>query len=139
MQARAGTASLYFDLAELRAYNYQTGMSFAVFVPGRGQEIVRGGRYDDIGRVFGGARPATGFSTDLKTLMDLSTRDYVNREGGILAPYGDAPELLRAIRELRDQGERVITALPGQQGAAAELDCDRQLVGSEDTWTVKPV
>ena len=139
MQARAGGASLYFDLAELRAYNYQTGMSFAVFVPGRGQEIARGGRYDDIGRVFGRARPATGFSTDLKTLMDLSQREFGDRAAAILAPAGDAPELLAAIRQLRSRGERVITSLPGQQGDAADMDCDRQLVEENGNWTVKPV
>ena len=139
MQARAGGASLYFDLAELRAYNYQTGMSFAVFVPGRGQEIARGGRYDDSGRVFGRARPATGFSTDLKTLMDLSQRDFGARAAAILAPAGDAPELLAAIRELRSRGERVITSLPGQQGDAADMGCDRQLVEDNGNWTVKPV
>jgi ATP phosphoribosyltransferase regulatory subunit len=139
MQTRAGGASLYFDLAELRAYNYQTGMSFAVFVPGRGQEIARGGRYDDIGRVFGRARPATGFSTDLKTLMDLSQRDFGARADAILAPAGDAPELLAAIRELRSRGERVITSLPGQQGDTADMGCDRQLVEDDGNWTVKPV
>ncbi len=139
MQARAGGASLYFDLAELRAYNYQTGMSFAVFVPGRGQEIARGGRYDDIGRVFGRARPATGFSTDLKTLMDLSQREFGARAAAILAPAGDAPELLAAIRELRSRGERVIISLPGQQGDAADMGCDRQLVEDNGNWTVKPV
>ncbi|MDX1698939.1 MAG: ATP phosphoribosyltransferase regulatory subunit, partial [Thiohalobacterales bacterium] len=139
MQARAVGASLSFDLAELRAYNYQTGMSFAVFVPGRGQEIARGGRYDDIGRVFGRARPATGFSTDLKTLMDLSQRDFGARAAAILAPAGDAPELLAAIRELRSRGERVIISLPGQQGDAADMGCDRQLVEDNGNWTVKPV
>jgi ATP phosphoribosyltransferase regulatory subunit len=140
MQVRAGKASLYFDLAELRAYNYQTGMSFAVFVPGRGQEIVRGGRYDDIGQVFGGARPATGFSTDLKTLMDLSRRDFGSRErGSILAPAGSAPGLQTAIQQLRSKGERVITALPGQQGDATDMGCDRHLVEDNGNWTVKPV
>jgi ATP phosphoribosyltransferase regulatory subunit len=139
MQARAGDASLYFDLAELRAYNYQTGMSFAVFVPGRGQEIVRGGRYDDIGQVFGRARPATGFSTDLKTLMDLSRRDFGSREGSILAPAGNDSGLLAAVQELRGRGEQVVTTLPGQQGDAAEMGCDRLLVEENGNWTVKPV
>ena len=139
MQTRAGNASLYFDLAELRAYNYQTGISFAVFVPGRGQEIARGGRYDDIGQVFGRARPATGFSTDLKTLMDLSGRDFGHREGAVLAPAGSAPGLLEAVRQLRSQGERVISALPGQQGDAADMGCDRLLVEENGNWTVEPV
>ena len=115
-------------------------MSFAVFVPGRGQEIVRGGRYDDIGQVFGGARPATGFSTDLKTLMDLSRRDFGSRErGSILAPAGSTPGLQTAIQQLRSKGERVITALPGQQGDATDMGCDRHLVESDGNWTVKHV
>ena len=139
MQSRVGKARLYFDLAELRAYNYQTGMSFAVFVPGRGQEIVRGGRYDDIGQVFGRARPATGFSTDLKTLMDISSRDFGPRQGVILAPAGSDAGLQAVIQQLRNKGERVITILPGQQGDATDMGCDRQLVEDNGNWTVKPV
>ena len=63
---------LHFDLAELRGYHYHTGLVFAAYVPGHGQEIARGGRYDGIGQAFGHARPATGFSSDLKTLLALS-------------------------------------------------------------------
>ena len=65
--------SIHYDLAELRGYRYKTGVVFAAFVPGWGLEIARGGRYDDIGRVFGRARPAVGFSTDLKGLLRLGT------------------------------------------------------------------
>ena len=101
---RAGAASLYFDLAELRAYNYQTGMSFAVFVPGRGQEIARGGRYDDIGRVFGRARPATGFSTDLKALLKLPASELpASGTDAIAAPAGEDEALLAKIAELREE------------------------------------
>jgi ATP phosphoribosyltransferase regulatory subunit len=137
MKQRAGEASLYFDLAELRAYNYQSGMVFAVFVPGRGQEIARGGRYDDIGQVFGRARPATGFSTDLKTLMDLSPRDFGVPRGAILAPAENDPALLAAVRELRAGGERVIFALPGQTGGPVDMGCDRVLAREQDAWRVR--
>lgn len=139
MKQRAGQAMLYFDLAEMRAYNYQTGMVFAVFVPGRGQEIARGGRYDNIGQVFGRARPATGFSTDLKTLMDLSPRDFGAPRGAILAPADEDPALLARIRELRQEGLRVVSALPGQPGDALDMGCNRVIVRENQTWRVRPV
>jgi len=134
----AGDTPLFFDLAELRGYNYQTGMVFAVFVPERGQEIARGGRYDDIGRVFGRARPATGFSTDLKTLLDLSQREFGNPGGIILAPESNDAALQAAIRKLRAQGERVVSFLPGQAGDSAGMGCDRVLVKEQGAWVVKP-
>jgi ATP phosphoribosyltransferase regulatory subunit len=84
-QRRMPNMHLHFDLADLRGYHYQTGLVFAVFVAGHGEEIARGGRYDDIGRVFGAARPATGFSTDLETLLMLSP-ESINRVRGIYAP-----------------------------------------------------
>jgi ATP phosphoribosyltransferase regulatory subunit len=139
LKPRAGGVPVFFDLAELRAYNYQSGMVFAMFVPGRGQEIARGGRYDNIGQVFGRARPATGFSTDLRTLMDLSPRDFGAPRGAILAPADDDPALLSAVHELRGSGERIIFALPGQSGGPAEMGCDRVMVRERDAWRVMPV
>jgi ATP phosphoribosyltransferase regulatory subunit len=137
LKPRAGGVPVFFDLAELRAYNYQSGMVFAMFVPGRGQEIARGGRYDNIGQVFGRARPATGFSTDLRTLMDLSPRDFGAPRAAILAPADKDPALLAAVRELRASGERVIFALPGQRGGPVEMGCDRVLARERDAWRVK--
>jgi ATP phosphoribosyltransferase regulatory subunit len=139
LQPRAGDVQIDFDLAELRGYRYQTGMVFAVFVPGCGQEIARGGRYDAIGEVFGRARPATGFSTDLKTLMDLSPRDFAGRPGAIFAPADDDAGLVETVTTLRGRGERVLVALPGQAGGARELGCDRQLVRETDGWIVRPL
>jgi ATP phosphoribosyltransferase regulatory subunit len=138
IKPRAEEASVFFDLAELRAYNYQTGMVFAVFVPGRGQEIARGGRYDAIGQVFGQARPATGFSTDLRTLMDLSPRDFCAPRSAILAPAEDDPALYALVRELRKQGERVIFTLSGQKGGALDMGCDRVIARENQAWRVKP-
>jgi len=139
LQQRAGDVQIDFDLAELRGYRYQTGMVFALFVPGCGQEIARGGRYDAIGEVFGRARPATGFSTDLKTLMDLSPRDFDGRAGAIFAPAANDTRLDAAVAALRSQGERVVLALPGQAGGAHDMDCDRQLVREAGIWVVRPV
>lgn len=62
---------IHIDLAELRGYHYHTGVVFAAYTPGQGQAVAQGGRYDEIGQVFGRARPATGFSTDLATLLRL--------------------------------------------------------------------
>ncbi len=139
LQQQAGAVRLDFDLAELRGYRYQTGMVFAVFVPGYGREIARGGRYDDVGEVFGRARPATGFSTDLRTLMDLTARDFGSRKGAVYAPADDDPALLEKVSGLRGQGECVVSALPGQTGSAADMGCDRVLVNESGQWVVKPV
>src|SRR5512139_46050 len=114
---------LHFDLAELRGYHYHTGVVFAAFVPGQGQAIAQGGRYDDIGRVFGRARPATGFSTDLKHLLSLVPAQ-TGALRGIFAPGDSDPVLDQMIAALRGQGERVIRALPGQQGDALAMGCD---------------
>ena len=86
---------LHFDLAELRGYHYHTGLVFAAYVPGHGQEIARGGRYDGIGQAFGYDRPATGFSSDLKTLLTLSQHSVEISSQAIYAPAIDDAELER--------------------------------------------
>lgn len=139
LQQRSGDIQLDFDLAELRGYRYQTGMVFAVFVPDSGREIARGGRYDAIGQVFGRARPATGFSTDLRTLMDLSRRDFGGQPGAIFAPAARDARLEQRIGELRGQGETVVCALPGQAGGARAAGCDRLLVDVAGDWIVRPL
>ena len=129
---------LHFDLAELRGYRYHTGVVFAALVPGHGEAIARGGRYDDVGRFFGRARPATGFSTDLRQLLRLSDGMATAQvESGIFAPADSDPALCARIRELRSAGERVVRALPGQAGGAAEMGCDRQLVLGDGDWEVR--
>jgi len=129
--------SLHFDLAELRGYQYQTGVVFAAFVAGRGEEIARGGRYDQIGKVFGRARPATGFSTDLRSLMRLGNRDWPQPAGAILAPAEEDSALADKVRTLRAQGERVVQQLPGQAGSIAETGCDRVLRWSGSEWVIE--
>ncbi|MFQ5643063.1 MAG: ATP phosphoribosyltransferase regulatory subunit [Thiogranum sp.] len=138
-ERRLPDTSLHFDLAELRGYQYQTGVVFAAFVADRGQEIARGGRYDEIGKVFGRARPATGFSTDLRILMRLGSRDVPQPAGAILAPADEDAVLDDKVRDLRAQGQRVVRQLPGQAGSIAETACDRVLRWSGSEWVVEPV
>ncbi|MDA1107582.1 MAG: ATP phosphoribosyltransferase regulatory subunit [Proteobacteria bacterium] len=127
---------LHFDLAELRGYRYHTGAVFAAYVPGQGQAVAQGGRYDDIGAVFGRARPATGFSADLKTLAGLTTAPAAAHVGGIFAPCADDAALDAQIRKLRAEGECVVCALPGQTGGAREMGCERVLELRQGVWTV---
>lgn len=128
--------SLHLDLAELRGYHYHTGLVFAVYTPGQGQEIARGGRYDHIGEAFGRARSATGFSADLKKLLALGTPPAAPRSA-IRAPSNpDDARLRQRIEALRKQGERVVTLLPG---TAPPLDCDRQLVRHGGEWHIEPL
>ncbi len=129
---------LHFDLAELRGYHYHTGVVFAALVPGHGEAIARGGRYDHVGRYFGRARPATGFSTDLRQLLRLSEGMATAQvESGIFAPADADPALCARIGELRAAGERVVRALPGQAGGATEMGCDRELVRGDGDWEVR--
>lgn len=131
---------LYFDLGELRGYQYHTGIVFAAFVPNVGQSIAQGGRYDSAGIAFGRSRPATGFSTDLKTLVNLGQADFNDSKQAIWAPAENQPTLYQKIAELRQQGQRVIQALPEQTLAqASELGCSAYLVFIENSWHVKPI
>ncbi|USF86484.1 ATP phosphoribosyltransferase regulatory subunit [Candidatus Endoriftia persephone] len=125
---------IHFDLAELRGYHFHTGVVFAAFVPGSGREIARGGRYDRIGKVFGRARPATGFSTDLKTLIRLGNSADVPQPEAIFAPWSDDPALAAEVERLRVAGQRVISGLPGQQGGAQEMGCIQELRLSDGQW-----
>lgn len=131
---------VHFDLAELRGYHYKTGVVFAAFVPGWGQEIARGGRYDDIGRVFGRARPAVGFSTDLKGLLRLGTGlpERYAAAPAVFAPALEDPALQEAVSALRAAGRRVLVELPGQYFGARDLGCGEVLVREGERWVLHP-
>lgn len=138
LERREAEVPLHFDLAELSGYRFHNGVVFAAFLPGHGKAVARGGRYDNIGRAFGRARPATGFSADLKVLLSMAGSN-VGREvspGGILAPWSNEPALLAEIRRLRASGERVVTALPGRKDSPEALGCNRQLVEHDKRWQV---
>lgn len=140
LSARFPELPLYFDLGELRGYHYHTGVVFAAFVPGLGDSIAQGGRYDDIGADFGRARPATGFSTDLKSLVTLGQARIELSVSGIWMPDSTDAVLWREVCRLRDDGQRVVQALPGQSATAArEAGCDRQLIQQGEGWQVVPL
>lgn len=129
-----------FDLAELRGYHYHTGIVFAAFVPSVGREIARGGRYDNIGAVFGRARPATGFSADLKLLSSLSKQScHGGQQQLIFAPCVDDVALNEKIRDLRAQQQIVVQQLPGQNGNAKALGCTSILEQDHQKWVVRPL
>ncbi len=129
---------VHYDLAELRGYEYQNGLVFAAFVPGSGKEIARGGRYDGIGAKFGRARPATGFSADLKTLMRFGTPPQVGGDC-ILAPWEGDGALESLVAELRRHGHVVIRRLPGQEGDPRAQGCTHQLVAVDGGWEKRPL
>ncbi|WP_434456818.1 ATP phosphoribosyltransferase regulatory subunit [Stutzerimonas urumqiensis] len=141
LAVRYPSLPLYFDLAELRGYHYHTGVVFAAFVPGMGDAIAQGGRYDDVGAAFGRARPATGFSTDLKSLVAYGESMTQPSAGGVWAPADPADSALwGSITELRGRGVRVVQALGDQSVACAgAAGCDHQLVRVEGAWQVVPL
>lgn len=129
-----------FDLAELRGYHYHTGMVFAAFIPSVGREIARGGRYDNIGQVFGRARAATGFSADLKVLVNLFKAGAEQTQAQVVfAPYAEDPDLSETIRDLRAEGTTVIQYLPNQSGSPEDLGCTATLEKQDQHWIVKPL
>jgi len=126
-----------FDLADLGGYGYYSGARFAIYTDGCSDAIARGGRYDEVGAVFGRNRPAVGFSLDVKELAALTpTRRLA---AAIRAPWGESDALRRAVRRLREQGETVVCILPGHEHEGQEFDCDRELVANGDQWVVRPL
>ncbi|KRB96281.1 ATP phosphoribosyltransferase regulatory subunit [Hydrogenophaga sp. Root209] len=143
LASHAQNMTVSIDLADLRGYAYYTGMRFALFAQaGQGQslELARGGRYDEVGAVFGRNRPAVGFSLDLKELVAaVAPRPLV---AAIRAPWGMDASLRGAIADLRAQGHTVVCVLPGHEHEVDEFHCDRELVpdaARAGAWTVKNI
>jgi len=127
-----------FDLAELRGYRYHSGVVFAAYAGGWTHALARGGRYDEVGKAFGRARPATGFDMDLRELASASPSG--GAKPGVLAPYAPRDAALqRKVKVLRARGEIVIVDLPGHAKTRAELGCDRKLVRRAGTWLITRV
>jgi ATP phosphoribosyltransferase regulatory subunit len=131
----AGTANVTVDLADLRGYHYHSGVMFALYVPGLPNAVARGGRYDHVGEAFGRARPATGFSMDLRELARLMP--VAERKCAICAPWSTDPELREKIAAWRRDGEVVIQSLPGQETSPDEFACDRVVVFENGNWILK--
>jgi ATP phosphoribosyltransferase regulatory subunit len=137
--ARAAHADVAvgYDLADVGGYAYYTGARFAVYAEGSSDAIARGGRYDEVGAIFGRNRPAVGFSLDLKDLADLVRQ--APRRPAIRAPWSDDAALRSAVRRLREQGETVLCMLPGHEQEGEEFACDRALVAERGAWAVRPL
>ncbi len=131
----AGAVRVSFDLADLRGYAYYSGTRFAIY--GQGAELARGGRYDEVGAVFGRNRPAVGFSLDLKELVCVLPPRPL--KAAIRAPWGEDPALRAAIARLRVAGETVACVLPGHEHEVNEFDCDRELAHAAGDWVVQPL
>lgn len=127
-------ADISIDLAELRGYHYHSGMVFAVYHADSHDAIALGGRYDDVGKRFGRARAATGFSMDLRQIYAQLPQQTLPR--GILAPHRPDPALQEKIAELRADGHAVVVDLQGDAAHRAELGCDRELVLQNGAWIV---
>ena len=130
----ASGVDVSIDLAELGGFNYESGLVFAAFTPGSPDAIARGGRYDEVGASFGRARPATGFTMDLRQLVAVAKNGAARR--AILAPAGDDPALAKVVAALRAKGEIVVVEMPGHEKARKELGCDRKLVKKGGKWLV---
>jgi ATP phosphoribosyltransferase regulatory subunit len=124
-----------FDLSDMGGYAYYSGIRFAVFGEGSTDALARGGRYDEVGAVFGRNRPAVGFSLDLKALAEVSRSAAVH--AAVRAPWGEGEALRAAVRQLRAQGETVVCILPGHEQETQEFACDRELVEVDGRWVVR--
>ncbi len=135
VESRYPAVQLHIDAGELRGYHYHTGALFAAYVDGNSEALAKGGRYDHIGEVFGRARPATGFSADLRLLAD-------NRRGApvkaILAEgdWLDA-DFAGEVNRLREAGETVLVTLPGADNDSKALNCHRRLVNQSGKWKLE--
>ncbi len=130
-------AQISFDLADLRGYAYYTGTRFSIYAPGASDALARGGRYDEVGAVFGRSRPAAGFSLDIKALVGVLERRPLH--AAIRAPWSDSSDLRAEISKLRANGETVVCALPGHDSEVDEFHCDRELVQVSHQWVVQTI
>lgn len=137
LASRLDGARVSFDLADLRGYAYYSGMRFGIYTDGASDALVRGGRYDEVGAVFGRNRPAVGFSLDVRELVGVLPARPLR--AAIRAPWSDAAGLGKTIAELRSQGETVVCVLPGHESEIDEFHCDRELVERDGQWRVQAI
>ena len=126
---------LGFDLSDMSGYAYYSGVRFSVYATGSTDALLRGGRYDEVGAVFGRNRPAVGFSLDLRQLS--AAMPSAPLRAAIRAPWSEDAGLRAAIRALRADNETVVCALPGHDHETQEFACDRELVAVDNQWTLR--
>jgi ATP phosphoribosyltransferase regulatory subunit len=137
LASQIGGTQVTFDLAELSGYAYYSGARFAIYAKSAPDSLVRGGRYDEVGAVFGRNRPAAGFSLDIKELVSAVAPRAL--KAAIRAPWSESSTLRAAIKRLRDAGETVVCVLPGHESEVDEFDCDRELVEVTGQWVIQAV
>jgi ATP phosphoribosyltransferase regulatory subunit len=137
VQAVQPTVKVSFDLADSRGYAYYTGARFAIYTPGATDALVRGGRYDEVGSVFGRNRPAAGFSLDVKELVSVVPARAL--KAAVRAPWSESAGLRAAVQGLRGRGETVVCVLPGHEHEVQEFTCDRELVEAAGQWIIKAI
>ena len=126
-----------FDLSDMGGYAYYSGSRFAIYGGGCSDALARGGRYDEVGAVFGRNRPAVGFSLDLKLLAEVAGPSPPPT--AVRAPWGEDPALRAAMRRLREAGETVLAMLPGHEPEAQAFACDRELVCVNGLWVLRAI
>jgi ATP phosphoribosyltransferase regulatory subunit len=139
LSTNLGNTKIHYDLAESRGYHYQQGIVFTAFCANSGDELARGGRYDNIGETFGRARAATGFSADLRRLITASSHQVTKAAGAIYAPHDNDTSLAITVAELRAQGEVVISGLSDNDNEASLAGCTRTLQNDNNKWVIKDI
>jgi len=124
-----------FDLADMSGYAYYSGARFSLYGAAANAALARGGRYDEVGAVFGRNRPAVGFSLDVKALVQAAAP--LPALAAVRAPWGEGGGLRAAVRRLREQGQIVVCTLPGHDQEAQEYDCDRELIEVDGRWVLR--
>ena len=137
LASQIGGTKVTFDLAELSGYAYYSGARFAIYAQGAPDALARGGRYDEVGAVFGRNRPAVGFSLDIKELVSAVAPRPL--KAAIRAPWGELASLREAITRLRQGGETVVCVMPGHESEVDEFDCDRELVEVTGQWVIQAI
>jgi ATP phosphoribosyltransferase regulatory subunit len=134
IRAAFADVAISFDLADLRGYAYYSGVRFSIYSSAANDALARGGRYDEVGSVFGRKRPAVGFSLDVKALAASAQPGALR--AAIRAPWAEDARLQLAIAGLRREGEIVVCVLPGHESEVDEFDCDRELRLVAGEWVV---
>jgi ATP phosphoribosyltransferase regulatory subunit len=137
LKAAQPDVKISIDLADARGYAYYTGVRFAIYSPSASDAVARGGRYDEVGSVFGRNRPAVGFSLDIKDLVTAAPMRKL--QTAIRAPWGESAALRDAIARLRGAGEVVVCVLPGHESEVQEFECNRELAEVAGQWVVKSI